>query len=804
MSGALSYALRQVRRSPALAIAATLTLAIGIGASVAVFEVLDSVVFRALPVRDPASLVRVQLVENGKPRDFSYSLFRDMAARQQVASGIFATSDYPLHAAVLSGRGELRTVNAVLVTDNYFSVLGVAAQAGRIFTVDDQPASGPVAVISDRFWQSEFGRSAGALGARLQINQAVVSIVGVAPAGFSGEVQGNAPDVWLPMSAAPLAMATDWTNAPRSIWLTVMARLLPGVSPGAASLSLEALLHEVGEQRAGVEYRVGIQPASRGISQLRGRFQSPLLVLMAATGMLLLIACCNLANLLLGRAAARTREIGIRLALGAGRPHLVRHLLLESFVFALPGAAASLPLSRWGARVLVALATQGHDWQIPIEWNWRVTLFGLVVTTAAACLFGLAPALLAAQVELNPALQGTAPGVSGGRHVFGKLLVVAQISISVVLLSGSALLVRSLWSLTHQDFGYHANGVLVAQLPWEFSRTMMARYAALRQPLYDRMNRLPGVQSAALACFGPMGGDQHTGPLASPERPSQPGDNPKIVHVSPRYFETMGIPIVSGRGIGEEDRADAPAVAVLSETAAHSLFPAANAVGRLVSQEKQFDSGHAIQVVGIARDVRFAGPADSFGFVIYVPMTQSPAPITAVILRTSGDPAGLAPSLRAAMNAVDPGLAVGAIRPLQEMIDASLGDERILAVLASCFGVLALALTCVGVYGVMSYAVERRRREIGIRLALGARQGQVAGGILGEAMLLGAASVVLGCAVGFAATRALRALLFGFSPADYALLAGAGAVLLMASALAAFLPARRAAGMDPMSTMREA
>jgi len=802
----LAYALRQLRHSPAFALAAILTLALGIGANAAIYTVLDAVAFRSLPVRDPQRLVKVQVLENGRPLNLSYPLYREMAARQQVAEGMLAVSDYPLHAAVLRGRGPARTVNAVLVSGNYFQLLGVPARFGRTLSdSDDRASAPPVAIISDAFWDREFARSPAALGQPLTINKAVVTIAGVAPPGFFGETQGNAPDVWLPMSVAPLAMATDWLNGPKATWLTVMARLRPAVSTRQAQAALAALYRSLDERPAGAaEYRLELEPASRGIALLQSRFQSPLLVLMAVAGMVLLIACCNLANLLLGRTTARTHEIGVRQALGAGRPRVVRQLLTESLLLAALGSAAALALARWGSRALAALAAEGQSWHVPVDLDWRVLAFTAAVAIAATCLFGIAPALAATRVDLRSALEGGRRSQTSGAHghALGKVLVVAQVSLALMLLSGAALLARSLWNLRHQDFGFQRDRVLMAQLPWEFSPTMMARYAALRQPLYDRIHSLPGVRSAAFSGFGPMGGDQHTGPLASAERPAQKSDNNRIVHVSADYFETMGIPIVAGRAIAAEDRAVAPKVAVLGETAARKMFGGANPLGRLVTLANAFDAQSSWRVVGVAHDVRFASPGDPFGFIVYLPMEQSPAPITAVILRTTGDPAHAAGNLRAALHALDPDMVVASVRPLADSIDAQLTQERLMASLAIAFGALALALTCCGVYGVISYAVELRTREIGIRLALGAGRAQVTGGLMKEVALLVAASTLLGGAGAIAITRAMRAMLFGFGPNDYGLLAAVALLLIAVALVAGFLPARRAARLDPMTALR--
>jgi predicted permease len=379
-------------------------------------------------------------------------------------------------------------------------------------------------------------------------------------------------------------------------------------------------------------------------------------------------------------------------------------------------------------------------------------------------------------------------------------LIVAQVSVSLLLLSGAGLLTRSLWNLRHQDFGFRPARLLLVDLPWEFSPTMMARYAALRGPLFERMNAVPGVQSAAISGFGPLGAAQHTGPIATAGQSSSAA---RIVHVSPRYFETTGISIVAGRGIGPEDRQDAPKVVVLSETAARVLFGAANPVGQLVSQEKSFDAKRAIEVVGVARDVRFAHPADPFGAVIYVSMAQFPAPITAVAVRATGDPALLVRDVRSALHEIDPDLAIGAVRAASDAIDALLGRERMIAWLAGCFGGLALVLTCVGVYGVISYAVERRTREVGVRLALGARGGQVTAMLIRELAVAFFASVVLGGAGAIVAGRLLRTLLFGIPPNDYSMVTWAVVVMIAVAASAAYIPARRAGWLDPTVALRQ-
>jgi predicted permease len=805
----LAYACRQLRRNPAFAAAAVLTLALGIGANAAIYQVLDAVLFRALPVRDPASLVEVQLIENNRPIHVSYPLYRELAARQQVLDGLFAVSDAPLRQAVLRGHGSLRAVKGSIVSGNYFRVLGVNARAGRVFTeADDRPAAPPVIVLSDAFWNREFARSPAALGQTLEINGFAGTVIGVAPPEFFGETVGAVPDLWVPMSVQPRVMPTDYLNAPSSSWLSLLGRLRPGVSARQAQAALHPLYHALADltvTRPGRDYRVQLQSASRGVAELAQRFGRPLWVLISITGLVLLMTCSNLANLMLGRATARIQEIGVRLALGAGRARIVRQLLTESLLLSALGTAAALALATSGARWLVAWASAAGDWRLSLSMEWRHLAFTGATAVAATCLFGLAPAWAATRIDVQSALQSAHRASAGGqfRNRLRRCLIVAQLAISLTLLSVAALLVHSLWNLRHQDFGYDADNVLMADVPLEFTKAMMQRSTAIRQPLLDRMNALPGVRSAAVSAFGIMGSLQHTCFLSTPDHPGHSSDGTRRIHVSERYFETIGTPILAGRGITKADRADSPKVVVLSQTAARALFGGANPIGRFVSTSKSFESAGVLQVVGVAQDVRFFNPREPFGFVLYVPLTQDPAPVTGVFARADSDPAHLAPAVRAAFHQVDPMVLVGAVHPLAESVEGQLGNEKLLALLSACFGLLALSVTAVGVYGVVAYSVQRRTQEIGIRLALGAARAAVCRMILRDVALLAFAGTLLGAAGAIAASRALRAILFAFGPADYSLLLAAAALLALIAIAAGYLPARRAARLDPMNALRQ-
>lgn len=800
----LRFALRQLRAAPGFSAAAILTLALGIGANTAIYRVLDAVVFRSLPVPHPERLVQVELLRDGKPETrVSYPFFREMAVRQRSLAGMFTVSGFPLHEAVLRGRGPLQTVNGVLVSGDYFPLLGVNAHYGRIFTDDDDRAAAPVAVISDKFWREQFAASPAAIGQILTVNKTALTIIGIAPPGFFGDTRGKYPDLWLPMALQPQVMATDWLDAPYSSWLTVMARLRPDVSARQAEPALDALYRQLADltPRSTGHYQVHLVPAGRGIDDLQG-FARPLWLLMAAVGFVLLIACCNLANLLLSRATARTHEIGVRLALGAGRRRLIRQLLTESLLLSLLGSALAVVLAWRASPVLLLLAARSS--QVPLDFGWRAVLFTTATAGIATVLFGLAPALAATRLDVHAALQASRRSLTGARsrRIVGRALVMAQISISLLLLSGAALLVRSLWNLQHQDFGFRSGRTLAVEIPLELNKTMMERARRIRQPLYDRLNQLPGVRAATLGAFGALSQINHTGGFALPGRPSRETDNSRLVHVTPGYFEAMGIPIVAGRTLTADDREAAPKVVVLSQTAAYALFGGADPIGQTLGLGKQFDAANTVRVVGVAHDIKLA-PRDPYGFLVYFPLAQLPAPITEAAVRTTGDPTAFAGAVRSAIRAVDPDLPIGAIRPLQDLIDDNLARERILAALSACFGMVALALTCIGVYGVISYAVKRRTQEIGIRLALGAGSREVAGMLLKDIAVPVATSLLIGVGAALALAPAIRSQLFGIAPRDYSTLVASAAILALIAGLAAYLPASRAAALDPMQALRE-
>ncbi|MCU1261511.1 MAG: hypothetical protein JWO80_4396 [Bryobacterales bacterium] len=804
------YALRTMRGSPAFTVAAILTLALGIGANTTIFHVLDVVVLRPLPVRDPDGLVLLQGVSNGKQVGFSYPLFREMSARQHEVEGMFAAYDFPVHTATLQDSVTLSPVSARLATGGYFRLLGVNARPGRTFTEeDDAPSAQPVAVISYGFWQRAFAGRTDAIGQRLHINNTVITVVGVTPPEFFGERMGSVPDVWLPISLARRVEASNWLDQPGWGLLSPMARLRPGISREQAQAALNVLYAQMGDIMFNGEktkqIHLDVKPGSQGIREIREKFSSPLWLLMGIVGLVVLIACCNLANLLLARGEARSHEIGVRLALGAGRTRLVRQLLTESLLLAILGGLLGIGFAVFGSRELVALASSGPGSGIALQMDWRVLCFtaGLCVLTTG--IFGLAPALLATKIDLQPTLQANRRTQSGSHsaQVLAKGFVVAQVAVSLLLLAGASVLVRSFWNLTHQDFGYRQEGVLMLRLPFDISNFRQTRNAAFCDTIVQRMSKLSGVRSAALAGSGLLDSLQKMGKVALPNRVPQGGDQARYVSVSPHYFEAMGIPIIAGRPITDRDRIATERVAVISETASRRLFGSDNPAGLFFSDGDSFDAKHSIQIVGVARDVRFSGPREPFGVVVFEALWQSPAPLGAVVLRTAGDPKLLAKPALAALREVAPNLKITGALSLTELLESKLGQEHMMALLSGAFGTLALLLAGVGLYGVIAYAVERRTKEIGVRLALGANQRQVIVLLLRELLLL----VSMGLAIGGAAILVLgpwvRALLFGLSPYDPIMLSLSGALLVTVALFAGYLATHRAARLNPLDALRQ-
>jgi predicted permease len=694
---------------------------------------------------------------------------------------------------------------------DYFRALGTEPQLGRLFTEsDDQPSSAPVAVISDALWRRELGGDPDVLGKVITVRKAHMAIVGVTRPEFFGEIVGERPDVWIPLALVSQLQPGMPLEA-QNVWIWPMARLRADVPMSRAQAELDALFNQLKpftiRSKETRHYRLALVPAPQGKGALHEEFGAALWILMATVAILALIACCNLANLLLAKATARSHEIGIRLAVGASRARLVRQLLTESLLLAILGGGVAFALAHTTADALVGLATMGQDVILTVDPDWPVLLFTATNSFVAVLVFGLVPALTATRVGIRWTLQGGHRTHTGGRsrHTTSNMFVIAQITLCLMLVAGASLLTRSFWKMTHQEFGYQPDRVMTAYLHFDDSQQAMWKTlhsAAFRDALYQKVRAIPGIRNASLSMGGPLFFLSDTRPLALPTRLPHDGEDVSVVRVYPNYFDTMGIAILAGRPITEEDRRGAPRVAVISETTARTFFGTDNPLGKTFAF-RQFDAARAIEIVGIARDVRYMEPREEFKSLVFVPMEQINAfSVPEIVISADGTPTRFAESVRQAVTELVPGLDVWGTKTLSETILVRLRRERLLAWLSATFGVLALILASIGLYGVVSYRVTLRTQEIGIRLALGAHPQRLRAMLLREVLQMVFVGLGAGVLATLALTGLLRTILFELSPRDPATLAAAAVVLTAVAVFAGLLPARRASRLDPMTALR--
>jgi predicted permease len=821
----LRFAARLLRRNPAFTAVAALSLALGIGANTAIFTLMDALLWKLLPVQDPASLLFL-----GKPLDagidpsYYYETY-DRLRREQPFLGELAAYS-PVRLNVDTG-GEPESCMGQLVSGNYFSVLGVPAIAGRVFSADDDrtPGAHPVAVISEQYWERRFGRSPDAIGRHVRIDGTPFTIVGVTPAAFFGTDVGAAIDLSVPVMMQPQVMPDkeNWLTRPRNTvdWLRVFGRLKPGVTVEQATAGM-ATLHrhiqadlaaQIGSSRDTwlkdwVEAKLVLVPGGAGLSgpgatgsSLRREFTTPLYVLMGVVGLVLLIACANVANLLLARATARRREIAVRLAIGATRGRLIRQLLVESLTLSALGAALGFAFASWGSTALVRFLSAGRSLiHLDLAPDLGVLAFTAAVAAATGVVFGLAPAIRAAGLDLAPALKEGSRG-AGSRQSLGKALAVVQVAFSVVLLVGAGLLVRTLRSLDSLDGSFARDRVYTVALAPRGSDQKNGpngeRLNRLYLALLDRVHAIPGVASATLAGLPPM--------MQLPPRTirTQDGTQQRAswTQVYPEYFAALGVPLLHGRDFAALDLLPgAPFVTIVNETFARRAFPGQNPLGKRV-----LCSGtHECEVIGVVRDVPYSTFKRSPEPTLYTTFLQGPTGRGQMhlVVRFAGNPAAIAAQLRHEIAAMDPQLPAFVLRTLAEQVDAALIRERVLALLSTVFGALAIVLAGIGLYGVIAYSVGRRSHEIGVRMALGARPSEVRHLIVRESMALAGAGVAIGIPAALAATRLITSFLHGVNSADPVVLGGSAAFLLLVGVAAAWIPAARAAQINPVNSLR--
>ena len=831
----LRYGLRQLRRNPGFTAVAVITLALGIGANTAIFTLVNALLLKSLPVERPNELVLlghgldrgvVGEAQRGSWELFSYAFYEQLRDHNRVFQDVCAFQSFEEGESVKAGN-TVTSAPGRLVSGNYFSVLGVRPLLGRMLTLgDDTAGAAPAVVISARFWTKQFSQDAAVLGKTVSVNGTAFTIVGVTPPEFFGEtLQSDPPDLWLPLAAQPQVMQQESLLTPQGpYWLDIMGRLKPHATLKQAQANVSALQRgfldeEVRSQVSAQRWReiensfIVLTSGGKGLSELRESFTTPLYILLAAVGLILLIACANVANLLMARATARQREVSVRLALGASRWRLIRQLLTESVLLAMCGGAAGLLFARWGTIALVTRVANGADYvPLTVSPDSRVLGFILGVCLLTGILFGLAPALSASRGDLTPALKESfrSPVGTGGRWGMSNLLVVFQVAVSLFLLIGAGLLVRALRTLENQDWGFAREKVLLVSLDPKRAGYKPEQLAALYQQLLDHVNALPGVRSASLALYTWLSDMEVQQRVTVPGYTPQPGERTSVqVNLAgPRYFETEGMTLLLGREFGALDTGSSPHVAVVNEALVRRFYFGQNPIGKTLHFQTIFKGGD-IEVVGVVKNAKYNSPGDNSTEMVFLPVFQASQEVAQIgayagdlEVRTAGNPTSVTGEVRAAVAGIDKNLPVDKVVTLNEMVDRSLNQVSLIAGLSSLFGVLAMVLACVGLYGVMSYAVARRTNEIGIRVALGARRSDVLRLVVGHGLKLTIAGVVIGIVAALPLARLLASLLYGVKPADPLTFVVVSLVLTAVALIASYIPARRATKVDPIVALR--
>ncbi|SPE28400.1 conserved membrane hypothetical protein [Candidatus Sulfopaludibacter sp. SbA3] len=817
----IAYGARALIANPGFTATAVLSLALGIGANTAIFSIVNAVMLRSLPVADPQALVHIGMSEGGD-NELNTPLWEQIRDHQQAFSGVLA---YAPSQFDLADGGETHPAQGTWVSGDFFRVLGVPALLGRTFTAtDDRWGGGPegaVAVVSYRFWQRNFPGDAGVIGKTIHLNRRPFVIVGVTPPWFTGLDVDRSYDIAIPIGCQTVFHAADPSEEIHHWWLNIMGRIPEGqtlqqtddrlraITPAILSATIppEMNTQDQGEYR---KTRFHLSPAGLGFSQTRTQYRTALLVLMGTVGLVLLIACANIANLLLARAAARQRELSVRMAIGASRTRVIRQLMTESLLLAKSGAAAGFLCALWGSRVLVRmLSTAGNPLDIDTAPDFRLLAFTIAVGIFTALIFGLAPAVRATRVGLNHVLKENDRGSLRGhsRLHLGKVLVAGQVALSLVLLVGAGLFLGTLRNLLTVDTGFDRHNILLVNSSLPHSATL-AQHAGTWGQLLERFRALPGAVSAATVQMPPITRAGWAQPVqVAGYTPESRRDSVVFFNrVSSRYFETMRTPLLMGREFDQHDDLNSTPVMVINQAAAHRFFGAANPVGKTVGLPKRGPGGQAdqYQIIGVVKDTKYNRVDEAPRAIAFLPFSQDPQLETSVhfVLRATSAVEALIPSIRAAVSEVDRGISLD-FRNFDTQVKESLLQPRIVALLSSIFGLLALLLAMVGLYGVTTYSVARRKGEIGIRMALGAQRQSVIWLMLRDVAVLALAGMAAGIGASLAAGRLINSLLYGIRPNDPLQLAAAALLLAAAIAVAAYLPARRAATLDPMTALRE-
>jgi predicted permease len=820
------YGLRLLRRDPTFAVVAILTLALGTGANTAIFQLVDALRLRSLPVSHPEELADIRIVKaphgrtgsfNGRWPMLSYPLFQKIREDQRafVDVGAWGTATFDL-----AEGGESRPAQAVWVSGNLFSLLGIRPAAGRLFVEADdvKGCAAPGVVLGYGFWQREYGSNPSVIGTSILLEGHRLDILGVTSAEFFGLDVGRTFDVAVPICSKTLFRGTDAGLDRSDIWfLAGVGRLKPGVTLAEADAQLATL--SKGIQAATVPPRytaadakdylamqIGALPASGGFSGLRRNYEDSLNMLLGATALVLLIACANLANLMLARATSREREVAVRLAIGASRRRVIRQMLSESLVIAIAGGAAGLLAAQWLSRGLVAFLSSSQDpLSVDLSLDWRAFAFTASVAAAACLLFGLAPAVRVTSGSPASTMKAGARGATDGRERFGirRTLVVVQVALSLVLVVGALLFTRSLRNLTTMDAGFRQDGILTVSLDMERAHIPANAHVATNDRLIDAVRAVPGVTMATRAFTTPVGGNFWNERVMIDSVLQEEPVN--INSVGAGYFRALDIPLIAGRDFDPRDVPTSPKVAIVSQSFAKKFFPGGNAIGRSFQfEQRPGESPRVLQIVGISADTKYTNLREPFLPLVYLAATQEADPGTdlMVVVRSAIPPQAITPAISAAITGVSPAIAIQ-YQTVRALVSESLLRDRLMAMLSAFFGGLAVVIAMVGLYGVMSYMVTRRRMEIGIRMALGADGGRVTWLVVREAGILLCVGLVAGATLAVFVTRFATALLYDLKPGDPVTIVLSMAVMATVTLLASWIPAFRASRVPPTVALRQ-
>jgi predicted permease len=819
------YGLRMLARSPGFTAVVILTLALGIGANAAIFSMVNAVLLKSLPVQKPEELVILKYSDPQSGQlneDFSYPMYQAIRDKNKSFSGVLARSGVDLN---LGYSGQSEQLYGELVSGNYFATLGVRPWLGRLFTEDDDrvPGAHPVAVLSYGYWQRRFGSDPSIVGKKLILNAKPMTVIGVAAPGFYGTELARDPGIRVPMMMATVfkPIPSNRLQNPRHRWMTIMARRAPGISTLNAQAAVDVLYRQTREEELAhfspnitehdkkreLQDRIELTPGDQGFAHLRGEMERPLLLLFCVTGIVLLVACANLANLLLARTEKRRQEIAVRLAIGAGKGRLIRQWLTESIMLAAMGGLAGILLASWAKSALVSFLPASYSANLDVPMDSRVLGFTLMASLFTGLMFGLAPVLQLTRSSVSCSLRDEAPSIASGGRLFSLRsgLVFLQVTLSLPLLIAAGLFLHSLENLHGVSTGFEKENVFLAQLNPALNGYSQERVKGLYTDLLGRVRSLPGVRAASFASDSPLSGGWDSEGMRVEGYQPRPDENISINAsiISPSYFSSLGIALVAGRDFSEQDDAAHPKVAIINETMAHYFFGANNPIGKKMGPDDDPKAPLDIEIVGLVKDAKYVNLKEKSRWHFYTPMAQQPLLLDMTLhARTAGDPGKMTELVRMQVNDLDANLPLYGTTTLKIQTEESLTQERVVTWLSSGFGMLAALLASVGLYGVVAFAVARRTREIGIRMALGAQRRDILGTVLRHMLIVVGTGIAAGVAGAYAGSRLLGSMLFEVRATDFLSYAGACLLLICVAGAAAYLPARRATLIDPIEALR--